>query len=134
VLYRTSGSSAGNRLTLSAKLSQLPRQAPSAPPTLRRLAPKVCGLLNQAGLGAVPRQQFRLALGDVSKLAFKCSRDVSMKCSSRLAQQHAIGRVLHQDMLEQVGRMRRYTLPELQAGVKETVGSRASRETLRCGS
>ena len=44
-----------------------------------------------------------------------------MKHASRLAQQRAIGRVLHQRMLEQITRMRWHALPKQQTGLDETV-------------
>ena len=59
----------------------------------------------------MPRQQIGLAIGDVWKLAFDRFGDPGMKRASRLAQQRAIGRVLHQRMLEQVARLRRHALP-----------------------
>jgi hypothetical protein len=57
---------------------------------------------SQAGLRAVTRQQLRLALGDFGELVFKGVRDAGVKRVARLAQQRAIGRVLHQGMLEQI--------------------------------
>ena len=42
-----------------------------------------------------------------------------------LAQQRAIGSVLHQSMLEQVSRMRRHSLPEQQPSLNETVERRS---------
>ena len=91
---------------------------------LSRLAPQARGLLDQAGLGAVTRQQFRLVLGNLSELAFKCFGDAGVQRASRLAQQRAVGRVLHQGVLEQVGRMRRHALPEQQTCRNETVERR----------
>jgi hypothetical protein len=44
----------------------------------------------------------RVRLGDLSELAFEYFGDPGMKRSTRLAQQHAIGGVLHQRMFEQV--------------------------------
>ena len=85
---------------------------------LSRLAPQARRLLDQPGLGAVTRQQLGLVLGNLRELAFKSFGDASMKRASRLAQQRAVSRVLHQGVLEQVGRMRRYALPEQQTGVQ----------------
>ena len=67
------------------------------------------------------RQQFRLALGHLRELAFEGFGDASVKRASRLAQQRAIGRVLHEGMLEQIGRMRRPALPEQQTSTNETI-------------
>jgi hypothetical protein len=44
----------------------------------------------------VPCQQLGLALGDLCELAFECFRDSDVQRASPLAQQRAIGRVLHQ--------------------------------------
>ena len=68
---------------------------------LSRLAPQARGLLDQPSLSAVTRQQLRLVLGNLGELAFEGFGDAGMKRASRLAQQRAVGRVLHQGMLEQ---------------------------------
>ena len=47
------------------------------------------------------------------------------KRASRLAQQCAVGRVLHQRVLEQIRRVRRHALPEQQTGRNETVERRS---------
>ena len=91
---------------------------------LSRFAPQARSLLDQAGLGAVTRQQLRLVLGDFRELAFEGFGDAGVKRASRLAQQRAIGRVLHQGMLEQIGRVRRHALPEQQTSRNETVERR----------
>jgi hypothetical protein len=57
-------------------------------------------------------QDLGLALGSLGELAFEGFGDTGVKRASRLAQQRAIGRVLHQGMFEQIGRVRRDTLPE----------------------
>src|SRR5215471_14220166 len=88
---------------------------------LSRSAPEARGLLDQAGLGAVTRQQLRLTLGDIRELAPECFGDTSVKRASWLAQQRAIGGVPHQGMLEQVGRIRRHTLREQQTGRHQTL-------------
>jgi hypothetical protein len=72
----------------------------------------------------MPRQQIRLAFGDVRKLLFESVCDTRVECPSRLAQQGAIGRVLHQGMLEQLGRVWRHTLAEEQTGPDQTVEGR----------
>jgi hypothetical protein len=53
------------------------------------LAPQARRLLDQAGLGAMPCEQMRVALGDVGKLPFDCVCDTSVQRASRLAQQGA---------------------------------------------
>jgi len=71
------------------------------------------------------RQDLRLAFGSLGELAFKGFGDAGVKRASRLAQQRAIGSVLHQCMLEQVARLRRHALPEQQACLNETVERRS---------
>src|ERR1700675_2970318 len=73
----------------------------------------------------MPREHFRLALGDLRKLPFERVCDTRVEYASRLAQQGAIGRVLHQGMLEQIGRVRRHALAEQQTGPDQTVEFRA---------
>ena len=58
-------------------------------------------------------------------MAFEGFGDTGVKRASRLAQQRAIGRVLHKGMLEQVGRMRRRALPEKQTSRNETIERRS---------
>ena len=53
-----------------------------------------CGLFDLPSLGAVMRQQLRLALGRLRELAFKGFGDAGVKRAPRLPQQSAIGRVL----------------------------------------
>ena len=91
---------------------------------LSRLAPEARRLLDQPGLGAVTRQQLGLVLGNLRELAFEGFGDAGMKRAARLAQQRAIGRVLHQRVLEQISCMRRHALPEQQTGRNETVERR----------
>src|SRR5262249_30645392 len=79
---------------------------------------------DQAGLGAVMRQQLRMAFGNLRRLALQGFRDTGVKRASLLPQQRAIGRVLHERMLEQVVRMRRHALPEKQASGNQTVKRR----------
>ena len=63
---------------------------------LSRFAPKARRFLDLPGLGAVTRQQLRLVLGNLGELAFKGFGDLRMKRASRLAQQGAVCRILHQ--------------------------------------
>ena len=97
---------------MSCSTASTKRRALQRP--LSGFAPKARCLLDQAGLGAVTRQQLRLALGNLGELAFKNFGDASVKRASRLAQQRAVGRVLHQRVLEQISRVRRHALPEQQ--------------------
>ena len=91
---------------------------------LSSLAPQSRSLLDQSGLGAVTRQQFGLVLGNLGELALESFGDASVKRASRLAQQRAVGRVLHQRVLEQISRVRRHALPEQQTCRNETVERR----------
>ena len=84
------------------------------------LEPIVDRLLDAAGLGAVVAQS-ALARLRFGKLCFEHIGDASVKRASRLAQQSAVGRVLHKCVLEQIGRVRRYTLSEQQTRCDETV-------------
>src|SRR6202790_4250279 len=88
---------------------------------LSRLAPQKRAFFDQPGLGAMPGQQIRLALGDVGKLSFEGVCDTSMECASRLAQQGAVGRILHQSVFEQVTRLWWDTLTEEQAGHDQAI-------------
>ena len=127
-LFATQGCRAGQGCHLAEGTSELGRgldQRRTRQRPLSRFAPQARGLFDQASLGAVTRQQLRLALGNLGELAFEGFGDTGVKCASRLAQQRAIGRVLHQGMLEQVGRMRRHTLPEQQTSRNETVQRRS---------
>ena len=79
------------------------------------------------------RQDLGPALGSLGEFCFKGFGDTGVERASRLAQQRAIGRVLHQGMLEQVARLRREALPEQQACLQETVERRSQlRRGLAC--
>ena len=71
--------------------------------------------------GVCTTHQRRLTLGNVQKLAFEGIGDTGVKGGARPAQQRAIGRVPHQGMFEQVGRMRWHALTEQQTGRNEMV-------------
>ena len=92
---------------------------------LTRLAPQARRLLGQPGLGAVTRQQLGLVLCDLGELAFQNFGNARVQPASRLAQQRAIGGVLHQGMLEQVCRLRRHALAEQQPCGDEPVERRS---------
>src|SRR5450631_951190 len=96
-----------------------PRQRP-----LPRFAPKACGFLDQAGLGPMPRQQFRSVLSDFREFALDGFGDAGMEGLSRLAQQRSISSVPHKGVLEQISRMRGQVTPKQQTGCNETVQRR----------
>src|ERR1700730_3013000 len=70
------------------------------------------------------RQQFGLVLGDLRKLVFEGLGDPGVKRMSPFAQQRAVGGILYQSMLKQVGRMRWHALAKQQTGHNEAVESR----------
>ena len=91
---------------------------------MSRFTPQGRGLLDQTSLSEVTRQQFGLVLGNLGELAFKGFGDTSVKRASRLAQQRAIGRILHQRVLEQIRRVRWRALPKQQACLDKAVERR----------
>jgi hypothetical protein len=93
--------------------------------SLSGFAPQGRRLLDQSGFGAVTGQQLRLTLGNFRELVFKSFGDAGVQRASRLAQQRAVGCVLHQGVFEQVGRMRQHALPGQQTGRNQTVQRRA---------
>jgi hypothetical protein len=74
-----------------------PRQRP-----LSRFGPEGRGLFDQPGFGAMTCQQFGLVFRNVGETAFKSFGDASMKRTSRLAQQCAVGCILHKCVLEKI--------------------------------
>ena len=77
----------------------------------------------------VSRQQCGLAFGYFREMSFENFGNTSVECASRLAQQGTIGRVLHQRMLEQIGRVRRYAFAKQQIGPDETASDEPSSAT-----
>ena len=69
----------------------------------------------------MPRQEFRLGFGDIRELVFEGFGDTGVQRAPRPAQQGAVCSILYQRMLEQVGRMRRHTLPKQQTGSSEAL-------------
>ena len=59
-------------------------------------------------------KQLRLVFGNLDELTFKCFGNASVKHASWLAQQSAIGCILHKRMFEQIIRVRGHALPEKQ--------------------
>ncbi len=84
-------------------------------------APVSYRLLIQSSFRAVPSQKLRLVLGNLGEFALERFRDTGVERASGLAQQRAIGGVLHKRVLEQIGRVRRQALPEQQTSCDETV-------------
>jgi hypothetical protein len=66
-----------------------------------------------------------LALRGFREFALDGFGDAGMQCASRLAQQRPVSRVLHEGMLEQIGRVRGHAPSEQQTGRDETVQRRS---------
>jgi hypothetical protein len=69
----------------------------------------------------MPRQQLGLHLRKLWKFVFDGRTDPGMEALPMGTLQGAVGRVLHQRVLEQVAGMRRHALPEQQARRDQTV-------------
>jgi hypothetical protein len=59
------------------------------------LAPQACGLFKETRLGALARQQFRSGLCYFRKLALKGRSDTGVQRAALLAQERAVGCILH---------------------------------------
>ena len=92
----------------------LQRRARQRPPS--GLAPKSRGFLDQARLRCNDAPAVPAGFRRCRRIAFEGLGDAGVKRAPRLAQQRAVGRVLHQSMIEQIGRIRRRALPEQQTG------------------
>src|SRR6185437_7934951 len=68
--------------------------------------------------------QLGLALRDFREVIFEGFSDSGMERTPRLAQQGAVSRIPHQDMLERIARVRCATLPEQQTSRNETIKRR----------
>ena len=64
-------------------------------------------------------QEFGLALDEIGEILLQHRRDPSMQFLPPSAQQHAIGGVLHQRVLEEVGGMRSGAAAKQQSGIAE---------------
>jgi hypothetical protein len=64
------------------------------------------GALRVAGGCQMMGQQFGAALDEIGEMRFQCRGDAPMQFLPLRAQQRAVGGVLHQRVLEQVGGMR----------------------------
>ena len=84
---------------------------------LSSFAPQASSVLNLTSVRVVPRQQLWLVIRNLIEVALYSFRDTSMQRPSWLAQQRAIGCVLHQSVLEKVSRMRRHPLAKNQASL-----------------
>jgi len=86
---------------------------------LAGLQPFVDCTLGIAGRGQMMREQFGLALDTIGEILLKHRRNTGVQLLPLSAQQRAIGGVLHQRMLEEVGGMRRGAAAKQQSRVAE---------------
>ncbi len=91
----------------STKAERLRRSLPGFPPQRR-------SSFDIARLRAVTGQHFGPVLGDLAELALEGFGDLGMKVASRLAQQQAVGRILHEGVFEEIGCIGRHALAEQQ--------------------
>lgn len=77
-----------------------------------------------AGGGQMMRQELGLALDEIGEVLLQCRCDPAMQLSAPGAQQGAVGGVLHQRVLEEIGRLRWDTAAEQQPGTGEPVEPR----------
>ena len=73
---------------------------------LPRLQPLMRGALRVAGGCQMMGEQFGVARDEIGEMRFQCRGDAPMPFLPLRAQQRAVGGVLHQRVLEQVGGMR----------------------------
>ena len=66
-------------------------------------------------------KQFRVLVGDIVILTFQNLCNASVQRSFRIAEQSAVGSILNQGMLEQIGRVRWGALPKKQAGCNKAI-------------
>ena len=78
----------------------------------RRLEPEADGALGKSGQRQMMRQQCRLSLHDVLEPPLVRFGDTRVQRLTPGAQQRAVSGILHQGMLEQIGRMRGYAPSE----------------------
>jgi len=65
-------------------------------------------------------EQFRLALDEIGEMLLQHCSGAGMQFLATGAQQGTVGGVLHQRVLEQIGRMRRRAAAEQQAGLGQS--------------
>ena len=88
------------------------------------LQPLIHGALGVAGGGQMMRQEFRLALDEIGEISFQHRRGAGVQFLAPAAQQGAVGGVLHQRVLEQIGGVRRRPAAEQQPGLGQPVEPR----------
>ena len=83
------------------------------------LQPLIGCTLGLASRGQMVRQEFRLALDEISEMLFQRRHDPGVQFLASSAHQRAIGGVLHQRVLKQVGSVRSRTTTKQQSRVAE---------------
>ena len=83
--------------------------------------PLIDRALGVAGSRQMVCQEFGLVLDDIRKIPFQCRRYPSVQLLSPSAQEHVVGGVLHQRMLEEVGGMWRGPAAKQQSGISELI-------------
>src|SRR6266699_1440378 len=83
--------------------------------------PLIDRALGIAGSRQMMRQEFGLALDDIREIPFQYCRYPSVQLLSPSAQEHVVGGVLHQRMLEKVGGMWRGTAAKQQSCISELI-------------
>ena len=102
-----------------AKMSNRFRVRGAPHGALARRRPVGDGILVETGLAIVIGQQFGLALHDGRIMLLQSLRDMPMKLLAQLAQQRAVGGVLHQCVLKDVGRFWRGAALEEQSSLDQ---------------
>ena len=85
---------------------------------LAGLQPLIDRALGIAGGGQMMGQEFGLALDEIGEMLLQHCRDSGVQFLPPGAQQGAVGGVLHQRVLEEVGGLRRDTAAEQQPGLR----------------
>src|SRR6266550_4483872 len=83
--------------------------------------PKLDRWLDQARLRKVVRQELRLRVDGFREAILQGLANAGMQCLSSRAQQGAVGGVLYQRVLEEIGGLRCDTATEQQPGFDESV-------------
>ena len=77
------------------------------------------GALRVAGGCQMMGEQFGLALDEIGEMRFQCRGDAPMQFLPSPAQQRAVGSVLHQRVLEEVGGMRSGAAAKQQSSIAQ---------------
>ena len=88
---------------------------------LAGLQPLIDRALGIAGAGQMMGQEFGLALDEIGEMLLQHRRDPGMQFLPPCAQQRAVGGVLHQRVLEEVGGVRSDAAAEQQPGIAELI-------------